>query len=323
MKNQPINPSAPAGIVLNIQRYCSHDGPGIRTTVFLKGCSLRCKWCANPESIRPKPELSYDPKKCTGKQCSLCLKAPFPEGAFYFGEDKDEPVKVNWQLAMDVDESHVSLCPTGALEMYGKRMTVDEVLDEVEKDSSFYRNTGGGMTISGGEVMLQPDFAAALLKGAHDRGFNTAVETACNAPWSFLGKVLPHVDTMLHDHKLTIPERHKKWTGVSNERILANFKRAYETFPDIDFIARTPLIPGVNADEEHIRAVLAFIRPYKNVIDYELLPYHRFGLAKYEYLGKVYELDDYKTPSEELVAHLQAIIDEAFGRTGKKDPVEK
>jgi pyruvate formate lyase activating enzyme len=172
------------------------------------------------------------------------------------------------------------------------------------------------MTLSGGECMLQPDFAAALLEGAHKSGINTAIETACNVPWSFVEKVLPHVDTMLHDHKLTIPERHKKWTGVSNERILANFKRAYETFPDIDFIARTPLIPGVNADEEHTRAVLAFIRPHKNVIDYELLPYHRFGLGKYESLGVVYELDDYKTPSDELVAHLQAIIDEAFGRSG-------
>jgi pyruvate formate lyase activating enzyme len=200
--------------------------------------------------------------------------------------------------------------------MYGKTMTVDEVLGEVEKDSSIYRGSGGGMTISGGECMLQPDFAAALLEGAHQRGINTAIETACNVPWSFVDKVLPHVDTMLHDHKLTIPERHKKWTGVGNERILANFKRAYETFPDVDFIARTPLIPGVNADEEHIRAVLAFIRPHKNVIDYELLPYHRFGLGKYESLGVVYELDDYRSPSEELVAHLQAIIDEAFGRSG-------
>ena len=180
-------------------------------------------------------------------------------------------------------------------------MTVDEVLDEVEKDSSFYRSTGGGITLSGGECLLQPDFGAALLKGAHERGFNTAIETACNVPWAYVEKVLPHVDTMLHDHKLTIPERHKKWTGVGNERILANFKKAYETFPDIDFIARTPLIPGVNADEEHIRAVLAFIRPHKNVIDYELLPYHRFGLGKYEHLGEVYELDDYKTPSDDLV----------------------
>jgi len=318
MNNQIINPSEITGTVLNIQRYCDHDGPGIRTTVFLKGCSLRCKWCSNPESIRAKPELAYDAKKCTGKEaCGLCLKAPFPEGAFYVVEGDDDKVKVNWHLAIDCDDSHASLCPTGALEMFGTRMTVNEVLDEVEKDSSFYRNTGGGITLSGGECMLQPDFSAALLAGAHERGINTAIETACNVPWSYVEKVLPHVDTMLHDHKLTIPERHKKWTGASNERILENFKRAYETYPNIDFIARTPLIPGVNADEEHIRSVLAFIRPYKNVIDYELLPYHRFGLGKYELLGEIYELDDYKTPSAELVQQLQAIIDEAFGRSGQ------
>jgi len=316
MNTQSDNPSGPTGIVLNIQRYSSHDGPGIRTTVFLKGCSLRCKWCSNPESIHPKPELAYAPNFCVGKkECGLCLKPPFPEGAFYVVDGVDDKVKVNWDLAMDIDEATVSLCPTEALSMYGKRMTVDEVLEEVVKDASFYRSSGGGITLSGGECLLQPDFAAALLDGAHKNGLNTAIETACNVPWSFVEKVLPHVDTMLHDHKLTIPERHKKWTGVSNERILANFKKAYETFPDIDFIARTPLIPGVNADEEHIRAVLAFIRPYKNVIDYELLPYHRFGLGKYESLGVVYQLDDYKSPSDEVVQHLQAIIDEAFGRT--------
>jgi pyruvate formate lyase activating enzyme len=320
--NSPSDKSSGAtGIVLNIQRYCSHDGPGIRTNVFLKACSLRCKWCSNPESIHPKPELAYAPNMCIGKQaCGLCLKPPFPEGAFYVVEGADDKVRVNWDLAADLDLALVSLCPTDALDTYGKRMTVDEVLEEVEKDASIYRSTGGGMTLSGGECQLQPDFAAALLEGAHQRGINTAIETAFNVPWSFCEKVLPHVDTVLHDHKLTIPERHKKWTGVSNERILANFKRAYETFPNTDFIARTPLIPGVNADEEHIRAVLAFIRPYKNVIDYELLPYHRFGLGKYESLGVVYELDDYKTPSDELVAHLQAIIDEAFGRTGEKAP---
>jgi pyruvate formate lyase activating enzyme len=323
--NPATSTSAQTGIVLNIQRYCSHDGPGIRTIVFLKGCSLRCKWCGNPESIAFKPELSYDPQKCTGKKaCGACLKAPFPEGAFYVVEGaEDDKVRVNWDLAGDCDESMASLCPTGALEMFGKRMTVDEVLDEVEKDSSFYRNTGGGMTLSGGECLLQPDFSAALLEGAHKRGFNTAIETACNVPWKFVEKVLPHVDTVLHDHKLTIPERHKKWTGVSNERVLSNFKKAYEAFPDIDFVARTPLIPGINADEEHIRAVLAFIRPHKNVIDYELLPYHRFGLGKYLSLGVVYELDDYKTPSDDLVKHLQAIIDEAFGRSGEKGPATK
>jgi pyruvate formate lyase activating enzyme len=232
-------------------------------------------------------------------------------------EGDDSKVKVNWQLAADTTEEMVALCPTGALEMFGKIMTVGEVMDEVEKDASIYRSTGGGLSMSGGEVMLQPDFTAALLQEAHNRGINTAIETACNAPWASLEKVLPHVDTMLHDLKLMDSERHKKWTGVGNERILANFKRAYETFPHIDFIARTPLIPGVNCDDEHILGVLEFIKPHKNVIDYELLPYHRFGLGKYESLGVVYELDDYKTPSDEVVKSFQAMIDEAFGRNSK------
>jgi pyruvate formate lyase activating enzyme len=319
---RPTGASVLSGTVLNIQRYCSHDGPGIRTNVFLKGCSLRCKWCGNPESIAKKPELSYDPRTCTGKkECGLCLKAPFPEGAFYVPEGAaDDKVAVNWDLAGDCSEAAISRCPTGAISSYGKRMTVDEVLDEVEKDASFYRQSGGGLTLSGGECLLQPDFSAALLEGAHERGINTAIETAGNVPWAFVEKVLPHVDTMLHDHKLTNPERHKKWAGVGNERILANFKKAYETFPAIDFIARTPLIPGVNADEQHVRSVLAFVRPHKNVIDYELLPYHRFGLGKYQSLGVVYELDDYQTPSADMVAHLQAIIDEAFGRSGPAAP---
>ena len=314
MSKQTNNSSTLSGRVLNIQRYCSHDGPGIRTTVFLKGCSLRCKWCSNPESIRLKPELAYDSRLCTGKkECGLCLESPFPEGAFYVVEGADDTIKVNWDLATDCDEATVALCPTKALYMFGQEMTVDRVIDEVERDSSFYRNTGGGITVSGGECLLQPDFCAALLEEAHARGINTAIETACNVPWRFIEKVLPHVDTMLHDHKLTIPERHKKWTGVSNKRILENFKKAYETFPNTEFVARTPLIPGVNDDEEHIRAVLEFIRPYKNVIEYELLPYHRFGLSKYEFLGKIYELDDFTTPSDESVQRLQAIIDEVFG----------
>lgn len=311
--------SALTGAVLNIQRYCSHDGPGIRTTVFLKGCSLRCKWCSNPESIYPKPELAYDRAKCSGVQkCGLCLKPPFPQGAFYVVGGANDKIDVNWDLASDCDKALASQCPTDALYMFGDTMTVDEVLDEVEKDASFYRNTGGGMTLSGGECVLQPDFAEALLKGAHERGINTAIETAGNYPWRFMEQVLPYVDTVLHDLKVTDPERHKKWTAVRNERILENFKKAYEAFPDTDFIARTPVIPGVNDDEEHIRAVLEFIRPHKNVIDYELLPYMRFGMGKYELLGEMYELKDFMPPSEESMEHLRAIIDEAFGRGGSR-----
>ena len=317
MKNEPGNTKAPTGLVLNIQHFCTHDGPGIRTNVFLKQCSLRCKWCSNPESIHPKPELAYNPSKCIGKkECGFCLKPPFPEGAMYVVDGADDKVHINWDLAGDCDKETVSLCPTGALNLFGREMTVAEVLDEVEQDSSFYRESGGGITLSGGECLLQPDFSAALLAGAHQRGINTAIETAGNVPWRFMEQVLPHVDVMLHDHKLTDPERHKKWCGADNSRILENFKKAYEMFPQTKFIARTPIIPGVNDDEEHIRAVLAFIRPHQNVIDYELLPYHRFGESKYGFLGRVYELEDFRSPTPESLRRLQAIIDEAFGRSG-------
>lgn len=313
-----MNTKAPTGLVLNIQHFCTHDGPGIRTTVFLKQCSLRCKWCSNAESIHPKAELAYNPSKCIGKkECGLCLKPPFPEGAMYVIDGADDKVHINWDLAGDCDKETVSHCPTGALNLFGQEMTVAEVLDEVEQDSTFYRESGGGITLSGGECLLQPDFSAALLAGAHQRGINTAIETAGNVPWRFMEQVLPHVDLMLHDHKLTDPDRHKKWCGVDNSRILENFKKAYETFPQTKFIARTPVIPGVNDDEEHIRAVLAFIRPHQNVIDYELLPYHRFGESKYGFLGQVYELEDFRSPTPESLRRLQAIIDEAFGRSSE------
>ena len=319
-----MNTQTPTGLVLNIQHFCIHDGPGIRTTVFLKACSLRCKWCSNPESIHPKPELAYNIQKCIGKKaCGLCLKPPCPEGAMYVIDGPDDRVHINWDLAGECGKECASVCPTGALYLFGQEMTVDQVLEEVEKDSTFYRESGGGITLSGGECQLQPDFCAALLSEAHQRGINTAIESAFNVPWSNVEKVLPHVDTVLHDHKLTIPERHKKWCGADNSRILANFKKAYETFPDKTFVARTPVIPGVNDDEDHIRAVLAFIRPFKNVIDYELLPYHRFGESKYAFLGRVYEMQDFTSPSAETLQRLQAIIDEAFGRSRRANQNEK
>ena len=305
--------AALTGRVINIQHFCTNDGPGMRTTVFLKACSLRCKWCCNPESIHPKPELAYDLKKCIGeKECGLCLKE-CPENAIYI-VDSDGKVRINWDLCTNCGKC-VPACPSNALYEFGRDMTVDEVLAEVEQDASFYRDSGGGITLSGGECTMQPEFSAALLAEAHRRGINTAIETAGNVPWEFFQQVLQHVDTVLHDHKLTDPVRHKKWVGADNVRIKQNYKRAYETFPGKTFIARTPVIPSVNDDEEHIRAVLAFIRPYKNVVDYQLLPYHRYGASKYGFLGRVYELSDFTAVPEETMRRLRAIIDEAFGRS--------
>ena len=318
METAPNQPNALKGTVLNIQHFSTHDGPGMRTTVFLKGCSLRCKWCSNPESIHPKPELAYNPAKCIGKtECGFCIKE-CPESAI-FTVDPEVKVRINWDLCTNCAKC-VPVCPPQALYSFGQAMTVDEVLAEVEQDSSFYRDSGGGITLSGGECQLQADFAAALLEEAHRRGINTAIETAFNVPWENVEKVLKHVDLCLHDHKLTDPERHKKWTGVDNAHIRENWRRAYETFPNTKFIARTPVIPGVNDDEDHIRSVLAFIKPYKNVVDYELLPYHRFGESKYSFLGRIYEMDDFKPPTTESITRLQAIIDEAFGRSPSPKP---
>ncbi len=307
-----MNTRGPTGIVLNIQHFSTHDGPGMRTTVFLKACSLRCKWCSNPESIHPMPELSYNLRACiTEKQCGFCIKA-CPEAAVYV-MDSDNKVRINWDLCTNCGKC-VDVCPSKALTLMGSEMTVDEVLAEVEQDSGFYRESGGGITLSGGECLLQPDFSAALLEAAHQRGINTAIETAGNVPWASMEKVLRHVDIMQHDYKLTDPGRHKEWTGADNVRIKENFRKAYGAFPDVKFIARTPVIPGVNDDDEHIRAVLEVIRLYKNVIDYELLPYHRFGEAKYDYLGRVYALKDFPALPAPTLVRLQAIIDQAYGR---------
>ncbi|MCR5755415.1 MAG: glycyl-radical enzyme activating protein, partial [Acetatifactor sp.] len=184
-----------AGRVINIQHYCYHDGPGVRTTVFVKGCSLHCKWCGNPESISPNREFSFDRKECVGfKHCGKCAKAPFPEGMFTAPENETSPPVISWEKAKEWNPVCNSLCPTGALSTYGEDTTVGAVIDEVDQDYSFYVGSGGGITVSGGEPLLQPDFTSGLLELAHAHGYTTAIETAFNVPWANADKVLPHVD---------------------------------------------------------------------------------------------------------------------------------
>ncbi|MBF7731180.1 glycyl-radical enzyme activating protein [Pseudomonas sp. N040] len=301
-----------SGYVVNLQHFSTHDGPGIRTTVFLKGCTLRCKWCCNPETIAPKPELAFNLKLCIGvKECGRCIPV-CPEQALHV-LDSDGKVRVNWDLCSNCGKC-VEVCPSKALYHFGSAMTVTEVLAEVEQDGGFYSESGGGITLSGGECLMQPEFSAALLKEARARGLTTAIETAGNVPWKFMAMVLPYVDTMLHDYKLTDPVAHRRWTGVENTRILENFRRAYDEFPDIDFIARIPLIPGVNDDEAHIDAVLAAVLPYPNVSGLELLPYHRYGDSKYGFLGQVYALEDFTSPAPEQLARLRMRISEQFSK---------
>ncbi|MDE2351467.1 MAG: glycyl-radical enzyme activating protein [Alphaproteobacteria bacterium] len=303
------SPDRLTALVVNIQHFSTHDGPGIRSTVFLKGCSLSCKWCCNPESLSPKPELACNQERCIGgEQCGYC-SAACPEGAILVTSNN---------VAVDRERCNgcgkcAEVCPTRALKMFGRRMTVTEVLAAVERDQTFYGESGGGLTLSGGECLLQPGFARALLAEARKRGLHTAIETAGNVPWNFMAMVLPQVDVMLHDFKLSDPGAHRDWTGADNRRILENYRRAYEGFPEVRFVARIPLIRGVNDDVAHVRAVMDFIRPYPNVAELELLPFHNFGAGKYELIGRCWDMGDAGTPHGETVARLRALVQTELG----------
>jgi len=291
------------GVVVDIQHFSTHDGPGIRTTVFLKGCSLRCKWCCNPETIAPKPELAYTQKLCIGeKECARCVSL-CPEQALSIAE-ADGRVRVSRDLCSNCGRC-VDVCPAKALYQYGRVISVAEVLAEVEQDGAFYGESGGGITLSGGECLMQPEFSAALLAEARRRGLTTAIETAGNVPWRSMAQVLPYVDTMMHDYKLVDSTDHKRWTGAGNTVILENYRKAYREFPHVCFVARIPLIPGVNDEAAHIDGVLAAILPHPNVVELELLPYHSFGDNKHSFLGRSDAPEEFSTPPAEKLEQLR------------------
>ncbi|EGY25515.1 glycyl-radical enzyme activating family protein [Desulfovibrio sp. A2] len=273
------------GIVFNMQKYSVHDGAGIRTMVFFKGCPLRCAWCSNPESQRPQPERGFSRYRCLSPAvCGYCIPA-CPRGCI---------LDIEGLLAIDYTRCDGCLlcaqaCPTGAMNVYGQRLTVAEVLETVEQDTVFYARSGGGMTLSGGEVMQQPEFAVALLREARHRRINTAMETCGHCDGDMLAEACRHLDSLIFDIKQLDSERHKQGTGVGNERILENFLRVCREFPELPILARTPVIPGFNDTEDDIRAIARFL-PKRANLRYELLPYHRMGQAKYEFLGRAFPM---------------------------------
>lgn len=289
------------GTVFNMQRYSIHDGPGIRTIVFLKGCPLSCLWCCNPESQNLKPEVMYQASLCI--HCGKCIKA------CKFGAIEPQNIGlVNHTECVACGEC-VNVCPTSALTMKGQRLTVEQVIQELKRDEINYRRSGGGITLSGGEPLLQSGFAVELLKACHAKGWHTAIETTAYATGESIDKVFPYIDLALLDIKSLNNEIHQKVTGVSNEIILKNAKRISEL---TETVVRVPTIPGVNASPDGIRAICEFVLTLHQVKTLHLLPYHTYGENKYELLGRKYQMEEKLSLSEEEVAHLKEIV-EGYG----------
>ena len=266
--------------------------------MFLKGCPLRCKACSNPEGLGAKPQLMYRASRCIGTaQCGYCIPE-CPVGAIAAGADGK--VVIDFAACTSCGRC-VDACPSKALEIAGRPMTVDEVLAVVEADEAFYARSGGGVTLSGGEVLRQPRFARALLKEAHRRGLSTAIETSGQGRWQSLEALLPFLDLVHYDIKCLDPERHRRFTGVSNELILRNFRRLCAVFPHDRIVVRTPFIPGVNGTVDDVRKIGGFLRSIGDDLHYELLPYHRYGEAKYGFLGMQVPMTAV-VPSEEAAA---------------------
>jgi pyruvate formate lyase activating enzyme len=281
------------GVIFNIQRYCLHDGSGIRTTIFFKGCPLRCAWCANPESIYSKPQLLVMPSKCI--KCKRCLKACKNNALSDKGRDKKKCV---------VCGTCAKECPTGALEITGEDLTIAEVLKEVLKDITFYNCSNGGITFSGGEPLYQPEYAYSLAKAIKMNYLNLSIETSGYAKWQEIERILMQMDEILYDIKMMDSEKHRQFTGVQNQLILENAEKSSKL--GIKMIIRVPLIGGVNDSEENIRDTANFANSI-GVKELHLLPYHRFGETKYNKIGKKINTDFYK-PEDKWINKLLDII---------------
>lgn len=286
------------GIVTNIQRFSIHDGPGIRTTVFLKGCNLRCFWCHNPETLKPKPELQIFPDRCIG--CGVCF-----ERCERGGHEMVEGHRVFHRDFCVACGTCAETCYAQCLVIVGERKTVDEVVDEVLRDQPFYERSGGGVTLSGGEPLLQPEFAHEILARCKQEGLHTAIETAANMPWERLAGILPVTDLVMMDIKLIDAEQHRVCTGVSNERILENARRLGQQ--DVPLIVRTPVVPGVNDDKTTISAIAAFAAELPNLVYYELLPFHPMARGKYDSLDMSYQAQELESPSQKVMDALAEV----------------
>lgn len=256
--------------------------------VFLNGCPLRCRWCNNPESQHSRPDLALNLNKCIGtRECGLCVKV-CSMGAITPAEDGKIKIK---RQSCDMCFACTADCPSEALHAFGALRSVDEIMEAVEADSVFFERSGGGMTLSGGEPLLQGEFAIALLRGAKQRKIDTAIETCGHVDWQVLREAAGHCNTVFFDIKCIDAAKHMEFTGVDNALIVSNLRGLVAAFPQLPIVVRTPLIPGFNHSVADITQVIEFLTPLPGV-KYEVLPYHRLGTPKYDYLGREYLLGD-------------------------------
>lgn len=285
-----------SGLIFNFQRFSLHDGPGIRTIVFFKGCPLHCYWCSNPESQSPHPQLTYNEEICM--KCATCIKI-CPNQAIT--KKKNNTIIINRSQCQNCGLCS-QYCPTTALQMKGKYMTIDQVTKEIDKDIVFYKTSEGGVTISGGEPLFQHQFLKNLLKECHIRGIHTVVETSGVSLWHHIKAIIPYTDLFFYDLKIMDRKQHYKYTGSDNEFILENLIKLQEKTHHI--VIRVPIIPGINDSDENLSAFANFLKTI-NFQRIDLLPYHRYGEKKYEMLGKLYLLKSLETPAKKEMSLYQ------------------
>jgi len=290
------------GTITHVQRFSTHDGPGIRTTVFLKGCPLSCPWCHNPENQAPDRELLVHRGRCIG--CGVCVDVCPQDGVRL--TDGGPTIRRGRCTACGLC---AETCYAEALVMAGRRTSAGALIQELEEDRAFYDTSGGGVTFSGGEPLAQPAFLGALLQACRARGIHTAVDTCGFASWSVVDRVRNTVDLFLYDVKLVDEPRHERYTGVSNQLILSNLERLSELGHAL--VLRFPLIPGVNDQPADIAEVAALAAGLPSLRRVDLLPYHRMAADKYTGLGRTYDLADLRPPTQQKVAEAAELLKQA------------
>lgn len=294
--------------VTNIQKFSVHDGPGIRSIIFTKGCPLRCMWCANPENIRFEAELMFYPDKCVG--CGRCVEICQESAIVSTHSDEGNIISFDRSKCINCGAC-AQVCFSQSRIMKGEMLSCTQVEKKIDKDIPFYRNSDGGVTFSGGEPLMYPDFITEIARDCREKGLNTAVETCGFVPWENIEHVLPWIDLFLFDIKFVDSRKHVEYCGQSNDIILKNFKKLCEY--DCRIIVRMPIIPGINDSGEDLDLTGMFLRKFREKISgIHILPYHNYGASKYDALGIPYMLSDLESPTDEHMSMIKKIL-EGYG----------